>query len=357
MSIESQKQDLLNKINSVESNLISAGTDLAEMRNIIAQMHCDNPQPPDPPDPPQPTSKVSISGKNFVWNGQKALFIFDTAWSLLDNLTDAEIKYYIDTRRAQGFNGIIFSMNSSQIQTGGGYSFLESHMNRAKGVLDYLASLGMWGFIGMSGVIYRNGVPVDAIPYEHCHELAKSFTQSLSSYSNIPFVFLDALDAHTVNGQPVPNPIKVQHAKELCRGAKDGDPSRLVVPHPRHGKSSIDSAEGFPIGSSHDFPVLHSGHSSGKVPSFVQGMYSTARDYYPNLPILNIEPCYVGYNGVTEANVKQIAYIDQYNGPSIVNGHIDVAVFTANWKNALQNAGARYVVEAGRRMGTPTVFG
>lgn len=83
------------------------------------------PSPPPPPPPPPPGTPVnppppaaaawpvavSTNGRYLVDAVGRPFFIHgDTPWSLATNLTRADISYYLDDRKARGFNSIAFEL-------------------------------------------------------------------------------------------------------------------------------------------------------------------------------------------------------------------------------------------------------
>lgn len=69
-----------------------------------------------PPDPPVPMEEVRFplhieQDKHYLVDaaGRPFLIHGDTAWSLVGQLNDAQIDFYLDDRRARGFNTVLFS--------------------------------------------------------------------------------------------------------------------------------------------------------------------------------------------------------------------------------------------------------
>jgi len=146
------------------------------------------------------------------------------------------------------------------------------------------------------------------------------------------------------------------YANKLGSGAKAGDPTRLVTQHAKHSHTSIDRNLGLPLSNYHEFPTVQSGHSHGKDPAYVEGLYKEIETAVRNKPIVNLEPVYEHWNGITAPLVKTIAKIDAERGSSIVNGNIFIIGIQPEWKQHLNDAGTKHVIEQARTMGTLTPF-
>lgn len=297
--------------------------------------------------------KVTIKNKNFVWNDSKAHFVLDTAWTLPE-LSLNDVRYYLDVRKNQGFNAVMFGPENRYLDEN--YNWSNNYIQKLEKIMEFIQERGMWAVPGVSCVIYRDGKPHSFIPTDKADYVARKYTEIFRKYKNIWFHFADAFDARKVNGEWVEQYLLRYYANALTKGIRKEDSQVLIALHPAHSFSSIHPLFGLPLSDHNNFITLQSGHNHGRDPNYVQKLYDDAWKEEPNALVFNMEPCYEGYADVTTQDVKKIAEVDRRNGPSIAHGNIEVAVFMNNWKDSLHDVGAQYVLEEARKMGTPTWF-
>lgn len=297
--------------------------------------------------------KVNIKQKNFYWDGKKAHFVLDTAWTLPE-LSLSDIAYYLDVRKSQKFNAVMFGPENRYLNND--FKWSQSYIQKLKDIMEMLQERRMWAVPGVSSVIYRNGKPDEFIPINVAEYVARKYTEIFNSYDNVWFHFVDVFDARKVGGTFIEPSVLRNYAKILATGIRKEDTQTLITMHPAHGYSSIDPSVGLPLSDIHNFIALQSGHTHGRDPNYVKQLYNNSWKKEPNALVFNMEPCYEGYDLVQLNDVKKIAQVDRELGPSITNGNFIVCVFQSGWRDALRATGTQYVLEEARKMGTPTPF-
>lgn len=283
---------------------------------------------------PQP-SRMTVAGRNFMWGNDPISLVGYTAWPFM-NESPSEIASLLTQVKDMGYNCIHVRLSlrfTHDINLEYALSFMEQTKN-----------MGLWVSIGFG--IYWFDIGKYKAPASQIHPTNQARAQAINAanilkpYNHIAFLMADALDAR------LPHDAAINNA--LVRGLKEGDPSRLVTCHPLHGHTSKDIPNV-------DFQVLHSGHSHGKNPDYVHGLYNQVRSQH-NGVIYNIEPLYEadagfwGGTGATASEVFRITRVDEQLGAGVTFGQSNVVIWDDKGPHRISTNGAKGVAQIGKTL-------
>lgn len=300
-------------------------------------------------------------------DGTPFFYLADTAWELFHRLTLEEIEYYLDARKAQGFNVIqavlISEMDGLRIPNAYGqlpingmnpekpnqeyFDFVEKVLKLAEKREMYLALVPTWGdkidrVFGIGPEIFNKS---NAFAYGKC--LGKRLCNS----PNI--IWMNG-------GDRSGGGINFEIWDALAGGIKSEDPNHLMTFHP---PGDASSSMWFHDADWLDFNVCQSGHSMRNYPNYMMISYDYLRQ--PVKPCLDAEPRYEEHavnwkpdlNGFfNDYDVRQAAYWAVFSGAC---GHTygthpvwqmydklrePIGYVKHTWKEALKLKGASQLV-------------
>lgn len=280
-------------------------------------------------------------------DGAKVTIVGDAAWSLLVQLSQAEVQQYLDDRRARGFNTVLVNLiehkfaDQAPANRYGQQPFLvagdfsqpnDAYFDNAewvvsqaelRGILVLLAPMYL-GFTGSDEGWYNELVangPVKARAY------GAYVGRRFAAHRNViwvhggdqgPGAALDAVDA-------------------VVAGIKDFDTTNLHTAHPAPNSSSIDDYDRPWLGA--DAIYTPCGTTQAKT----RAEWQRGR----TMPIFHIEGYYEGEHTSTPACWLDQLYYTTLNGArGHVFGNNPIWFFGSGWPTALSSTGAQYVQHA-----------
>jgi len=285
-------------------------------------------------------------------NGRPFLIHGDAAWSLIVQLDLKETEFYLDQRKAQGFDAVLvnliehkFAKNPPQNAAGNApfkkpddlstpnedyFAYADAVINMAanKRIIVFLAP----GYLGWNGgdegwyeVFKKNG-------RKKLRQYGKYIGHRYKDYANIIWV---------VGGDYTPSWFNRWTVDELAAGIKEGGASQLMT-----AQCGAESSTG-PFGKRHwlDFNIVY---------SYAPDLYKhTLRAYQkePIKPFIMIESVYEGEHNAQPLRIRKQAYWSMLTGAAghfygnnpIWNFSSPVKVFQTDlkWKDELKSRGTR----------------
>lgn len=299
--------------------------------------------------------------------GSPFFYLADTAWELFHRLTLAEIEFYLETRKAQGFNVIqavlISEMDGLRIPNAYGqlplfdmnpakpnpeyFDFVEQVLKMAEAREMYLALVPVWG----DKIDRVFGIGPEVFDETNANDYGKWLGKRFCDSPNI--IWMNGGD-RSGGGKN----IAIWDA--LGKGIKSEDSDHLMTFHPLGDASSsmwFHDAEWL------DFNVCQSGHSMRNYPNHLMISYDYLR--HPAKPCLDSEPRYEEHavnwkpeqHGVfNDYDVRQAAYWAVFAGAcghtygthpvwQFYNDGCELIGFVRyTWKEALSLKGASQLI-------------
>ena len=263
---------------------------------------------------------VRDDGKPFFW-------LADTGWELFHRLHSGDADIYLKTRAAQGFT-VIQAVLLSECEgvtepTPDGYlplidkdvtkpneeyfKVVDKIIQKAADYGLYLAILPTWGSHAQDKwhPFFQN---MNLFTEKSAYIYGMFLGERYKNYWNIVWI---------LGGDRLPSETE-KIWTSLSKGIKDGDGGKhLQTYHPCGIHSTVEFSKDFPWLSFHSF---QSGHASQNYP--VWEMVTTALESKPQLPVLNMEPCYeyigIGFNTLngffTDYDSRKAAYWSVFAG-------------------------------------------
>ena len=276
------------------------------------------------PKPANPLAgKVLVEGERFILDGNLFFPISDTAWTMVDDLSDADIMFYLKKRKSQGFTVIKFG-----VTTGRAFNKTVKKPNTARWdkiqrVLKMMKDLDLWAEAFVGPIVDYADSGIEVLPKSEWLELGRFCGNAMKNNSNIWCYVVDGLDMK----------LSEKDLKEVAKGLKETDPNRIVAFHPAHGTQHT-----------YDYTYAQSGHknlTTGNITG-LQAKASKTKPWYDG------EPCYehlaqygVPSHIINASDVARAAKagIERKAGQSY--GSIKVAIFEKDWKSVLDSAGVK----------------
>lgn len=301
-------------------------------------------------------------------DGTPFFYFADTAWELFHKLTREEAKYYLETRKAQGFNAVqavalaekdglrtpnaygrypLFGFDPEKPDTSGEYSYWDhmDHIIREAERLEmFITLLPTWGdkynqLFGLGPEIFT---PSNAYTY------GKWLGKRYARQQNIIWML--------GGDRPLDNEQHKSIIDNMAEGIKEGDKgSHLITFHPPGVFSSVD----YVANKAYiDFHTIQSGHGDNSLQSPAMLARTAAAEAKP---FMNAEPRYEDqpayFNAAhnvfwDEADIRRHGYWDlmegvcgyTYGNHSIWGFTMETDdYFTTHWKEALHKPGAETV--------------
>ncbi|HEY4329984.1 MAG TPA: glycoside hydrolase family 140 protein [Phycisphaerae bacterium] len=255
---------------------------------------------PSPSTPPLPPIKVSDNGRFFVKEDATPFFwLGDTAWSIFNHPTPADVDFYMDDRKAKGFTVIQGCIALWDYRTrrnpDGQIPFIngdpaqinDAFFKNVDNILDKAASHGLYmAVLPFWTKNTRTGAAADpATMKKYCHYLAARYAAR-----NVFWVL--GGDTAGTDIQPVTD----AEAEGLLAGAKEAGVSKIMITFHPTGRQS--SSFWFQERPWLDFDAIQSGHFINTT-----NFQIVAADYAkkPVKPTLDMEP---GYENITNNLVR-----------------------------------------------------
>lgn len=273
---------------------------------------------------------VSESGDYFLRDGEKFFYLADTCWSSFTNASLDEWEYYLEYRRAQGFNALQINVlpqhDRSELAASpepfkpgpdGAWDFgrvNEEYFDRAEKMVEMAAEAGFTPALVVLWCNYVPGTwgsrivkPSRVIPREDLESYVEYVAERFGKYDP---VFVVSGDTNFESGEAV------EYYVTALRVVKSRAGSCLTTMHLMGGLWELPEA----IWKSphYDFYMYQSGHDRDSQ----RLAYELAERFYSmpvKRPILNGEPCYEGiaggkYHRFTSADVRRAVWWSLLSG-------------------------------------------
>lgn len=249
---------------------------------------------------------VSVSGNYLEKNGKPFFYLADTCWSAFTNISDTEWVYYLEKRRAQGFNVVQINILP---QWDASPTLLEHDpFERIDGVWDYsrmkeeyfehaasmCAMAKAYGFELALVVLWCNYVPDTwASRFYKMGIMPKDAIAAYIDKVNETFSCFDPV--YVISGDTDFNtPLCESYYIEAFDRLKELAPDCLFTTHIKGRYTYIPErlADGL------DLLFYQSGHNHNDL-AMPYKLALEMREKYPGKPIINSEPCYeeMGFSG------------------------------------------------------------
>jgi hypothetical protein len=282
---------------------------------------------------------VAVDGRRFAHGGKRLVPVIDTAWQIL-KLTNGDLGWYLDTRKAQGFNVIQFGEDGQAFNTDG--NPVAWCMGKLAAVLDAIEARGMFAMVGVGLHRYgTDGKPFINVSTGNERKVGETFAKWLAR---------DCVLSIYINGMD--DKIGMDRLLRLAEGVRAGAPGHMISWHPRHGAASYPAVAPGPLCS---FVAVQSGHRDlGR-----EAAYRLVKACPDSVPVVDIEPCYEGMPQYGNAShvinaddvERAVAGAVDAGAAGVGYGHHLVWGFAPGWKDAVWKApGARRAVQQARRI-------
>ncbi|WP_303974965.1 DUF4038 domain-containing protein [Streptococcus merionis] len=321
--------------------------------------------------------QISDTKRTFTRNGFPFFYLADTCWSAFTNISEDDWIYYLDYRKAQGFNVIQVNMLWQWDASG---SLVDSlpFEKRLDGTFDYdkpnesyfdrayrmIAEADKRGFTIALVLFWVNYLP-DTWASKFINQTGIFPKDKVEGYvSDIVHRYDEFNPIYVISGDTdFPSEEVIDYYELALNKVKSLVPHALTTLHIRGRESSL------PVrlreNPNLDFYMYQSGHNS----FYPEMPYYLAEEFYrmePIRPLLNSEPCYemMGYSGSSygrwsREDVRRAAWQSvlsgahaglTYGAAGIYSWHIDQTGFNRNlgegfdypydWRDALKFRGA-----------------
>ncbi len=263
---------------------------------------------------------ITDNGKPFFW-------LADTGWELFHRLNTGEADIYLKTRAAQGFTVIqavlLSECDGVTVPTPDGFlplidkdvtkpnedyfKVVDKIIQKAADYGLFMAILPTWGSHAQDRwhPFFQN---LNLFTEKNAYVYGKFLGERYKDSWNVVWV---------LGGDRLPSDTE-KIWTSLAQGIKDGDGGKhLLTYHPCGIHSTVEFSKDFPW---LDFHSFQSGHQSQNYP--VWEMVTEALKSKPEMPVLNMEPCYenigIGFNSLngnyTDYDSRKAAYWSVFAG-------------------------------------------
>lgn len=275
---------------------------------------------------------LTTKATQFYLNDSPFFYLADTCWSAFTNITESDWRYYLDTRKAQGFNAIQINIlrqwdaSDSRLDVypfkvtikDGRYNYdfkiiNEDYFDRAETMLlemkkrDMIPALVLLWSNYVPDTWAANLAPNNLMPYEAVEPYITYVTKRFAKYNPIYFVSGDT---------DFPTDETTRYYTKAYETAKSIDPKAL---YSFHIKGRLDDLPKL-LKSKTDFFCYQSGHNkNGQETAFTIPFNQRKLGF--SKPIINSEPCYEqisysrnGYGRYSARDVRQAAWSSVLSG-------------------------------------------
>ncbi len=278
--------------------------------------------------------QIAKDKRHFENNGKNSFYLADTCWSAFTNISEADWEYYLDTRKAQGFNVIQVNMLWQWDASATTLDFLpfskdsKGHFDFTKPNQDYfdraermIAAAHKRGITIALVLLWANYLPntwasdmkikqVGIFPKETVVDYVTTIVERYKKYHPIYIVSGDT-DFQT-------SEVIEDYYNAALNTVKNHDKKSIAVLHIRGRESDIpDTLKNNP---NLDFYMYQSGHNQ----AFQSSAYELAEIFYdmePKRPVINSEPCYEmmgysrkAYGRFSREDVRKVAWQSVLSG-------------------------------------------
>lgn len=270
--------------------------------------------------------KIAENKKNLTRDGKPFFYLADTCWSAFTNISDQEWDYYLDKRKAQGFNVIQINIlpqwdasgtdldwkpfvdNDPMKLNDAYFEHARKMAQKAKDKGFELALVVLWcNYI--PGTWASKMFPTDVLPKEFIVPYVKKVDE----------IFSDLDPIYVISGDTdFPERLTEEYYIEACNELKKLHPDGLYTTHIK-GRYSYIPKE---LEDNLDLHFYQSGHNAKDL-TMPYSLSEKMQELYEAKPLLNSEPCYeeMGYSGGqygrwTRRDVRRAAWVSLLSGAS-----------------------------------------
>lgn len=255
---------------------------------------------------------IKVVDQHLEKDGKRFFYLADTLWSALTNVEMPDWRFYLDTRKAQGFNAVqinVMRQWDSSVPIPGREPFKliakedgkyaydydqpnENYFANAEKMLEEMVKRDMtpvlvilWGNF-VPGTWMQNFISNETMPFEKLAQYTKYVVKRFKKFHPIWFVSGDV--GFVDNGKQDPQ-LTEKYYREVLRVAKTEDPDDLFTFH-INGESLalpedfLGKIDFFSFQSGHGYPGQNTAYS---IPQLM-------REKGYKGPIIDTEPCYEG---------------------------------------------------------------